>query len=155
MKYTKKEIEFLKKNGFKQDSVGEYYYSTGIVVKGDHADDIADLRLNRFVFKRYLTYYSSLFDTCYIECLMNGQKEKQLRKDYESFVGELNKKTKTDFKLHIKKATPIIYIPIDINTEDFKEISEKFKKFIVEMDMRLSKIFWRAIENGHHNFNFK
>ena len=45
MKYTKKEIDFLLKNNFRKDGMGEYYYSTGIVVKGDHADDIADLRL--------------------------------------------------------------------------------------------------------------
>ena len=155
MRYNKIEINFFKKNGFKKDCTGEYYYSTGIVVKGDHADDIADLRLSKRFLKREITYFSSLFDTCFIECLMNGQEEKELKKDYQIFVSELNKKVGTNFKLRIKKGTPIIYEPIDIATVDFNLLREKFERFIILMDKWLTKIFWSAIEEGHHNYDFK
>ena len=155
MKYNKIEINFFKKNGFKKDCTGEYYYSTGIVVKGDHANDVADLRLSKRFLKRAITYFSSLFDTCFIECLMNGQEEKELKKDYQMFVSELNEKVGTNFKLRIKKGTPIIYEPIDIATVDFNLLREKFERFIILMDKWLTKIFWSAIEEGHHNFNFK
>ena len=135
--------------------MGEYYYSTGIVVKGDHAMDIADLRLKRHFFKKRITYFSSLFDLCFIDCLINEQKESELRKDYDFFVAELNKVAGTDFKLQIKKGTPIIYKTVDITAIDFSELCKQFEKFIVLMDGWLRNIFWKAVEEGHHNFNFK
>ncbi len=155
MRYTKKEIDFFKKNGFEKDCIGEYYYTTGIVVKGDHANDVADLRLSRSFLEKRITYYSSLFDICFDECLLNGQKEKELKRDYRNFVNEINVVAGTNFELRIKKGVPVIYTPIDVDTVDFKELLERFEKFITLMDERLSNIFWKAIREGHNNFNFK
>ena len=155
MRYTKKEKSFFTKNGFEKDGAGEYNYSLGVVVKGDHAMDIADLRLYRVPFKKRIGYYSSLFHDCFIDCLINGQIEKELRKDYQSFLDELNKKSGTHFKMYIKKGAPIIYEPNDFHNVNFKELCDRFEKFIVLMDGWVRSIFWKAVEEGHYNFNFK
>lgn len=182
MEYTKEELKFLRKNnfetgekclqGFKYFEVfkkynpcfrpnkyyNEYFFNTGLVVLGDHADDLAFI----FYEKNKLTYSASLLDLFVDEMvpwwMLKDEESKimkeELTQDICLWLNKINNISGASFKMKCLFPTVKFYQEIDVNNVDFPALREKIKKFITLMDKSLKELLQKVRETCSWDFRF-
>lgn len=161
MKYTKEELDFLKKNGFKENYPYGMLFNLDVTVNGDHAYDCAGIYYGKNKSGAMLEYYSSLLDMIidhmsYADMTDNEVKKRKedLLTDIQIWIEKLNKAAGTSFKTTHIDIPMSFFIGIEIKDVDFQSLCEKIRKFAVLMDKSLMAILEKVSETNSWDVRF-